>query len=146
MHVLGTHLYVKHLLIQSFFLAWENYRWIEKHFSEAASCLQSFLSPTGVPIPTRKLPCWYNSDVKDSWGMPTHNLLFQSFHETSIIVKFFSRVSWRYLLALMSVEIYTTSIQSLLNVYPGMENLVECQTVKDAFSEIIIEHCKPLKR
>lgn len=45
-----------------------------------------------------------------------------------------------------TVEAYTTSIQSLLNVYPEMENLVECQTVKDAFSEILLYHCKPLKR
>lgn len=27
-----------------------------------------------------------------------------------------------------------------------MESLVECQTVKDAFSEILEKHCKPLKR
>ena len=27
-----------------------------------------------------------------------------------------------------------------------MEDLVECQTVKDAFSEILIKHCEPLKR
>ncbi|XVF37648.1 hypothetical protein REPUB_Repub20aG0027700 [Reevesia pubescens] len=33
-----------------------------------------------------------------------------------------------------------------LNVYPGMEDLVECQSVKDAFSEILRQHCKPLKR
>ncbi|RVW88585.1 hypothetical protein CK203_033005 [Vitis vinifera] len=45
-----------------------------------------------------------------------------------------------------TVEAYTTAIQSLLNAYPGMEDLVECQTVKDAFSEILIKHCKPLKR
>lgn len=45
-----------------------------------------------------------------------------------------------------TVESYTTSIQSLLNAYPGMQDLVECQTVKEAFSEILIEHCKPLKR
>ena len=45
-----------------------------------------------------------------------------------------------------TVEAYSTSIQSLLNVYPEMENLVECQTVKDAFSEILLYHCKPLKR
>lgn len=45
-----------------------------------------------------------------------------------------------------TVEAYTRSIQSLLNVYPEMENLVECQTVKDAFSEILLYHCKPLKR
>lgn len=45
-----------------------------------------------------------------------------------------------------TVEAYTTSIQNLLNVYPGMESLVECQSVKDAFSEILRQHCKPLKR
>ncbi|KAJ6289468.1 hypothetical protein OIU76_025311 [Salix suchowensis] len=45
-----------------------------------------------------------------------------------------------------TVEAFSTSIQGLLNVYPEMENLVECQTVKDAFSEILLYHCKPLKR
>eukprot|EP00258_Populus_trichocarpa_P033021 XP_024449040.1 uncharacterized protein LOC112326043 isoform X2 [Populus trichocarpa] len=45
-----------------------------------------------------------------------------------------------------TVEAYSTSIQSLLNVYPQMENLVQCKAVKDAFSEILLYHCKPLKR
>ncbi|KAK9287657.1 hypothetical protein L1049_016094 [Liquidambar formosana] len=45
-----------------------------------------------------------------------------------------------------AVEAYSTSIQNLLNVYPDMEGLVECQSVKDAFSEILTKHCKPLKR
>lgn len=27
-----------------------------------------------------------------------------------------------------------------------MEDLVECQSVKDAFSEILLKHCKPLKK
>ncbi|XP_051118377.1 uncharacterized protein LOC127242741 [Andrographis paniculata] len=45
-----------------------------------------------------------------------------------------------------TVEAYTTSIQRLLDVYPGMESLVECQTVKDAFGEILESHCGPLKR
>ncbi|GMI92982.1 hypothetical protein like AT5G67550 [Hibiscus trionum] len=44
------------------------------------------------------------------------------------------------------VEAYTSSIQNLLNVYPGMENLVQCQSVKDAFSEILGQHCRPWKR
>ncbi|XP_071730887.1 uncharacterized protein [Rutidosis leptorrhynchoides] len=41
---------------------------------------------------------------------------------------------------------YTSSIQILLNSYPGMESLLHCQTVKDAFSEIVENHCKPVKR
>lgn len=41
---------------------------------------------------------------------------------------------------------YTSSIQILLNSYPGMESLLNCQTVKDAFSEIVENHCKPVKR
>ncbi|EEF28541.1 uncharacterized protein LOC8284758 [Ricinus communis] len=45
-----------------------------------------------------------------------------------------------------AVEGYTTSLQNLLNAYPGMESLVECQSVKDAFSEILTDHCKPLKK
>ncbi|KAI3692712.1 hypothetical protein L6452_32534 [Arctium lappa] len=45
-----------------------------------------------------------------------------------------------------TVVAYTSSIQILLNSYPGMESLVNCQTVKDAFSEILEDHCKPVKR
>ncbi|EXB95198.1 hypothetical protein L484_001595 [Morus notabilis] len=45
-----------------------------------------------------------------------------------------------------TVETYTSSIQNLLNAYPGMESLVECQSVKDAVSEIVVNHCKPLKK
>ncbi|KAF5728810.1 hypothetical protein HS088_TW21G00964 [Tripterygium wilfordii] len=45
-----------------------------------------------------------------------------------------------------TVEAYTSSIQNLLNVYPSMEDLIECQSVKDAFSEILHKHCKPLKK
>ncbi|KAF5464712.1 hypothetical protein F2P56_014766, partial [Juglans regia] len=44
------------------------------------------------------------------------------------------------------VVAYSNSIQNLLDAYPGMESLVECQSVKDAFSEILFKHCKPLKR
>lgn len=46
----------------------------------------------------------------------------------------------------VKVEAYTSSIQSLLNAYPGMESLIECQSVKDAFSQILTKHCGPLKR
>ncbi|XP_027344055.1 uncharacterized protein LOC113856437 [Abrus precatorius] len=44
------------------------------------------------------------------------------------------------------VEAYTNSIQDLLNVYPSMEHLLECKVVKDAFSQVLVKHCKPLKR
>ncbi|KNA08630.1 hypothetical protein SOVF_160950 [Spinacia oleracea] len=44
------------------------------------------------------------------------------------------------------IEGYSTSIQSLLNAYPDMENLVDCQLVKDASKKILVNHCKPLKR
>ncbi|PIA33946.1 hypothetical protein AQUCO_03900067v1 [Aquilegia coerulea] len=45
-----------------------------------------------------------------------------------------------------TVEAYTSSIQNLLNAFPGMESLVDCQVVKDAFTEILSKHCKPLKK
>ncbi|KAM7486783.1 hypothetical protein LguiA_002792 [Lonicera macranthoides] len=45
-----------------------------------------------------------------------------------------------------SIKAYTNSVQTLINAYPGMESLVECQTVTDAFSVILYNHCKPLKR
>lgn len=44
------------------------------------------------------------------------------------------------------VEAYTSSIQNLVNAYPVMESLVECESVKNAFSEILTKQCKPLKR
>ncbi|XP_061365170.1 uncharacterized protein LOC133308552 [Gastrolobium bilobum] len=46
----------------------------------------------------------------------------------------------------VKVEAYTSSIQDLLNVYPSMEHLLECQVVKDAFSQVLVKHCKPLKK
>ncbi|KAL2592055.1 hypothetical protein AAZV13_12G045800 [Glycine max] len=42
------------------------------------------------------------------------------------------------------VEAYTSSTQNLLNMYPGMENLIGCKLVKDAFSQILFKHCKAL--
>lgn len=45
-----------------------------------------------------------------------------------------------------TVEAYTSSIQNLVNAFPDMESLVECQSVKIAFSDILSKHCKPLKR
>ncbi|KAK2641915.1 hypothetical protein Ddye_023678 [Dipteronia dyeriana] len=45
-----------------------------------------------------------------------------------------------------TVESYTSSIQNIVNVYPNMQSLIECQSVKDAFSEILVKHCKPLKK
>ncbi|XP_061354973.1 uncharacterized protein LOC133299520 [Gastrolobium bilobum] len=44
------------------------------------------------------------------------------------------------------VEAYTSSIQNLLNVYPGVEKLLGCQLVKDALSQVLFKHCKPLKK
>ncbi|KAH6770339.1 hypothetical protein C2S52_015142 [Perilla frutescens var. hirtella] len=45
-----------------------------------------------------------------------------------------------------TIGAYCTSIQILLDAYPSIENLVECGPVKDALSEILHKHCKPLKR
>lgn len=47
---------------------------------------------------------------------------------------------------LQTVVSYTISLQNILNAYPGMENLVECQSVTEAFSEILHNQCKPLKK
>ncbi|MED6107876.1 hypothetical protein PIB30_018334 [Stylosanthes scabra] len=44
------------------------------------------------------------------------------------------------------IKEYTTSVQNLLNVFPGIDSLLECQLVKDAFSQVLQKHCKPLKR
>uniref|UniRef100_A0A1D1XY30 Lipoate-protein ligase A n=1 Tax=Anthurium amnicola TaxID=1678845 RepID=A0A1D1XY30_9ARAE len=44
------------------------------------------------------------------------------------------------------VQVYTTSVQNLLNSFPGVERLVNCQLVKDAFSDILSRQCRPLER
>ncbi|KAL9233177.1 hypothetical protein vseg_008207 [Gypsophila vaccaria] len=44
------------------------------------------------------------------------------------------------------IQVYTTSVQNLLDAYPGMEDLVNCQLVKDTFRDILVNHCKPVKR
>ncbi|RZC93699.1 hypothetical protein C5167_016329 [Papaver somniferum] len=47
---------------------------------------------------------------------------------------------------LEKIEAYTSSIQNLLDAFPGVESLVDCQVVKDAFTEILAKHCKPVKK
>ena len=42
--------------------------------------------------------------------------------------------------------VYTSSVQNILNAYPSMQSLVDCQLVKDAFSKILFNECKPLKK
>lgn len=44
------------------------------------------------------------------------------------------------------VQLYTDSMQDILDSYPGMKSLVDCQLVKDAFSVILFNHCEPLKK
>ena len=31
-------------------------------------------------------------------------------------------------------------------MYPSVEHLLECQLVKEAFSQVLVNHCKPLKK
>ncbi|KAI3886551.1 hypothetical protein MKW92_051951 [Papaver armeniacum] len=46
----------------------------------------------------------------------------------------------------VKMEAYTSSIQNLLDAFPGMESLADCQVVKDAFTEILTKHCNPVKK
>ncbi|XP_068666582.1 uncharacterized protein [Aristolochia californica] len=41
---------------------------------------------------------------------------------------------------------YTTAVQNLLDAFPGMESLVNCQLVNDAINEILFNQCKPVKK
>ncbi|XP_016576919.2 uncharacterized protein LOC107874677 [Capsicum annuum] len=45
-----------------------------------------------------------------------------------------------------NIEAYTTALKRLLDVYPGMESLAECNTVYDSFSDILDKHSEPLKK
>ncbi|THU46186.1 hypothetical protein C4D60_Mb09t02290 [Musa balbisiana] len=44
----------------------------------------------------------------------------------------------------MKVQVYTSSMQNILDGYPGIERLANCQLVKDA-SKILLKECKQLK-
>lgn len=45
-----------------------------------------------------------------------------------------------------NIEAYTTALKRILDVYPEIESLAECNTVYDSFSDILDNHCKPLKK
>ncbi|XP_059300171.1 uncharacterized protein LOC132052584 isoform X1 [Lycium ferocissimum] len=45
-----------------------------------------------------------------------------------------------------NIEAYTTALKKILDVYPGMESLAECNTVYDSFSDILDKHCEPLEK
>ncbi|URE40238.1 hypothetical protein MUK42_06160 [Musa troglodytarum] len=44
----------------------------------------------------------------------------------------------------IKVQVYTSSMQNILDGYPGIERLANCQLVKDA-SKILLKECKQLK-
>lgn len=44
------------------------------------------------------------------------------------------------------VLVYATSIQNIINALSTMKKFVDFQIVKEAFSEILIDQCKPLKK
>ncbi|XVF17520.1 hypothetical protein REPUB_Repub10bG0129900 [Reevesia pubescens] len=41
---------------------------------------------------------------------------------------------------------YSYSVQSMLNVFPDLQNLAECTMVKDTFSEIFLHQCRPFRK
>lgn len=45
-----------------------------------------------------------------------------------------------------NIKAYTTALKRIVDVYPGIESLAECNTVYDSFSDILDNHCKPLKK
>eukprot|EP00268_Persea_americana_P034537 TRINITY_DN34172_c0_g1_i5.p1 TRINITY_DN34172_c0_g1~~TRINITY_DN34172_c0_g1_i5.p1 ORF type:complete len:545 (+),score=75.39 TRINITY_DN34172_c0_g1_i5:799-2433(+) len=45
-----------------------------------------------------------------------------------------------------TILVYSSSIQDLMNAFPGMENLVDCQMVKDVINEILFKQCKPVTK
>ncbi|CAN4100655.1 unnamed protein product [Withania somnifera] len=45
-----------------------------------------------------------------------------------------------------NIESYTTALKRILDVYPGMESLAECNTLYNSFSDILHKHCEPLKK
>ncbi|XP_062183214.1 uncharacterized protein LOC133887293 isoform X2 [Phragmites australis] len=44
------------------------------------------------------------------------------------------------------VQSYTSSIQNVLNIFPGTERLVSCELVKAGFADIVGNQCAPLRR
>jgi hypothetical protein len=44
------------------------------------------------------------------------------------------------------VQSYTSSIQNVLDIFPGTERLVSCELVKAGFADIVGNQCAPLRR
>lgn len=44
------------------------------------------------------------------------------------------------------VQTYTSSIQNVLDIFPGTERLVSCELVKAGFADIVGNQCAPLRR
>lgn len=44
------------------------------------------------------------------------------------------------------VQTYTSSIQNVLDIFPGTERLVSCELVKAGFADIVGNHCPQLQR
>lgn len=44
------------------------------------------------------------------------------------------------------VQSYTSSIQNVLDIFPGTERLVSCELVKAGFADIVDNQCAPLRR
>ncbi|KAJ1275573.1 hypothetical protein BS78_05G146100 [Paspalum vaginatum] len=44
------------------------------------------------------------------------------------------------------VQSYTSSIQNVLDIFPGTERLVSCELVKAGFADIVSNQCAPLRR
>lgn len=84
---------------------------------------------------------WLQSQLKHN----TYNFLqvlkiYTCFNETCQQSQFIPASTYN------TTVVYTSSIQSILDAYPGMMSLVNCQLVKDAFSKILFDECKPLKK
>ncbi|XWS41767.1 hypothetical protein CRYUN_Cryun17cG0111400 [Craigia yunnanensis] len=41
---------------------------------------------------------------------------------------------------------YSYSVQSMINVFPDLQNLAECTMVKDTFSEVFLHQCRPFRK
>ncbi|KAI3980451.1 hypothetical protein MKX01_038623 [Papaver californicum] len=87
---------------------------------QPANCPANTIQITDIPQVVKILSCSNGNSCKKGESMSTNEL--------------------------RKVKAYTSSIQNLLDAFPGMESLVDCQVVKDAFTEILTKHCKPVTK
>lgn len=45
----------------------------------------------------------------------------------------------------LMVWAYSSALQDLINIFPDLQNLIQCSFVKETFSNVVLHQCKPFR-